>query len=135
PSCRLISKPMPRLAPVTRATRSTSVDVQHGLAGDLAVGQRADGVAGLAPADLEVDLGVELAGGDERRQSAQRQPRATALVELVEDKEAVEARAGRAAEERPSRELGRGRVAARERDDRPVERDALQRGAEARAGA
>src|SRR4051794_23991845 len=124
---------MPRLAPVTRTTRLRSVDVQHRPAGDAALGQRADRVARLAPADLEVDLRVELAGGEERQEAAQRRGGAAAAVELVEDVEAVEARAGGADEQGARGELGRGRIGAREGDGDAVAGDSLQRGAEADA--
>src|SRR5262245_56557134 len=111
---------MPRLAPVTRATRMRSVDVEDRLAGDAALDERADRVGRLAPADLEIDVRVQAAGGDEGAQAPQQRAGAVVVVELVEDVEAVEPRAGGADEERPRREPGGGGVAAGERDDDAV---------------
>src|SRR5204863_2261061 len=104
-SCRQTSRPMPRLAPVTSATGAGSVDVEDGLAGDAAVEEGLDGVVGLAPARLEVDVRIEAAGGHEREQPLEHPRRAAALGQLGEDEQAVDARAGGAAEERPRRVL------------------------------
>ena len=133
-SWRQTSRPMPRLAPVTSATRERSVDVEDRLARDAAVEQRVDGVGRLAPARLEVDLRVQAAGGDERERAGRASPvAAAALGQLGEDEQAVDARAGGAAEERARGVLDvRARVAVGEGDDRAVGRDALDRGAERR---
>src|SRR4029450_7644852 len=76
PSWRQTSRPMPRLAPVTRATGEGSVDVEDRLARDAAVDERVDGVGRLAPARLEVDVRVEAVGGHERDQAVEHPRRA-----------------------------------------------------------
>src|SRR4051794_16037703 len=124
---------MPRLAPVTRATRSASVDVEDRLAGHPALEQRVDRLGRVAPADLEVDVRVEAAGGEERNQAVEQRGGAAALGQLGEDHQAVDMRPGGAAEERARGELGRGaRVAVGERNDRAVARDALDGVSESR---
>src|SRR5256885_17101453 len=91
---------MPRLAPVTSATGAASVDVEDDLARHAALEEGIDGVAGLAPARLEVDVRVEAPGGDERDQALEHPGRAAALGQLGEDEQTVDARPRGAAEER-----------------------------------
>src|SRR4051812_13585476 len=122
---------MPRLAPVTSATAAASVDVEDDLAGDAAFEEGLDGVAGLAPARLEIDVRIEAPGSDERDQALEHPGRAAALDQLGEDHQTVDARARGAAEERARGVLDlRAGVGAGERDDRAVGRDALNRGAQ-----
>src|SRR5512132_1127706 len=96
---------MPRLAPVTSATGARSVDVEDGLAGDAAIEEGVDGVGGLAPARLEVDVRVEAPGGHQGGQPVEHPGRATALGQLGEDQQAVDARPRGSAEERARRVL------------------------------
>src|SRR4051794_16022641 len=122
---------MPRLAPVTSATGAASVDVEDDLARHAAVEEGGYGVAGLAPARLEVDVRVEAPGGHERDQALEHPGRAAPLGQLGEDEQPVDARPRGAAEERARRVLDvRARVAVGEGDDRAVGRDALDRGAQ-----
>ena len=91
--------------------------MQDGLAGDAALEQRRDRRARLAPRPLEVDLRVELAGGDERREPREIAAAGAGALDLLEDEQAVQTRAGRSAEQRPRREADRFGVAGGERDD------------------
>src|SRR3954447_6150617 len=122
---------MPRLAPVTSATGAASVDVEDDLARDAAFEESLNGVAGLAPARLEIDMRIAAPGGDQRDQPLEHPGRAAALGQLAEDEQTVDARPRGAAEERARGVLDlRAGVAVGEGDDRAVGRDALDRGAQ-----
>ena len=89
------------------------VDRQDGLAVDPPVEQRLDRLAGVAPGQRDVDLRVELAGGDQVREPSEVGGARAGVLELGEDVQAVELALAAPAQTAPG--PGRRRAPARSR--------------------
>jgi len=79
--------------------------VQDGLARRPPLERRLDRKARLAPRTLEVDLSVQLARGDERGEPREIAASRSRPVEILEDEQAAQRGAGRAAEQRACGDL------------------------------
>src|SRR5680860_1525568 len=109
----------------TSAATSVGSHVEHGLARHLAVQQRLEGRARLAPVGLERDLRIELAGGHEVGERAQVAGARLVARQLAEDHEAVHTGAGRAPVEVGGLVVDRVARGVAECDQRAIGRDAF----------